>query len=64
MRVVDGEQVGVAPTRTALTRVGEVLETVNTQAVTVLIRKLAAHQVILGETMINLDVELVVVTAA
>src|SRR5689334_3499962 len=61
MCVVDGEQVGIAPTRTSLTGIGEVLETVETQAVTVLIRKLPAYQITLCETMVNLDVELVVV---
>ncbi len=60
--VIDGKQVGIGPTGTALTGIGEVLETVKAHAVAVLIRELHAHQVLFVEAMVDLDIELVVVT--
>ena len=62
MSIIDGKQVGVGPTGTALTGIREILETVKALVVTVLIRILRGHQIVLGEAMVDLDVELVVVT--
>ena len=62
MSIIDGKQVGIGPTGTALTGVREILETVKALAMTVLIRILRGHQIVLGEAMVHLDVELVVVT--
>ena len=61
MGVVDGEQVGVGPTRSTLARVSEILETVEAQSVAVLVRIFHADQVLLAETVVDLDVELIVV---
>ena len=65
MCVIDRKQVGIGPTRTARTGIGEVLEAVKAPACgTVLIRELPAHQIVLREAMVDLDVELVVVAVA
>jgi hypothetical protein len=63
MSVINGKQVGIGPTGTALTGIGEVLVTVKAHAVTVLIGELRAHQVLFAEAIVNLDIELVVVIA-
>src|ERR1700722_18708562 len=61
MCVVDREQVGVGPSRTALARVSEILETVEAHRVVVLVRIFHADQVPLAETVVDLDVKLIVV---
>jgi hypothetical protein len=61
MRVGEGEEVGVAPTRAALAGISEVLEAVQALACgIVLIGKFPAHQIVLGPAMVNFQVELVV----
>ena len=61
VRVVDGEQVGVGPSRTALARVSEVLKAVEAHSMAVLVRVFHADQVLLVETVVDLDVVLIVV---
>ena len=61
MRVIDGKQVGIGPAGTTLARISEILETVEAQAMTVLIRIFHADQILLVETVVNLDVKLIVV---
>ena len=61
MGVVDGEQVRIGPSRAALAGVGEILEAVEPLAVVVLVGVLHAHQVLLVETVVDLNVELIVV---
>ena len=61
MRVGNGEQVGVGPSRAALAGIGVVLEAVQARARgIILIRKLGAHQIVLGPAMVDFQVELVV----
>src|SRR5262252_2053806 len=61
MCVVDRECVGIIPTRTALTRIGKVLEAIKAPACgVVLIRELPAHQIVLCKAMVDLNVKLLI----
>ena len=60
MRIVNRKQVSVGPSGAALARVSKILEAVETLSVVVLIREFTAHHVLLVETVIDLDVKLIV----
>src|ERR1017187_6004721 len=51
----------VGPVRTAFTRVGKILETVEAVPVAVLLGVLEAHQILFVEAVVDLDVELPVI---
>src|ERR1700722_12405231 len=61
MSIVDREQMGIGPVRTAFAGIGKVLETVKAVAMAVLLRVLHAHQILLAEALVELDIELPVV---
>src|SRR5215469_13375618 len=58
VRICDGKEVGVAPVWCARTGIGEVLVTIKTCAIVILIGEFPTQQIILAEAVVNLDVEL------
>ena len=65
MCVVDRECVGIIPTHTTRTGVGKVLEAIKPPACgVVLIREFRTHQIVVGETMVDLNVKLLIGSVA